>query len=78
MSDAATSTKLPSPIVEDELTAFRNAFLTEIGDDLNQMVSLRELFDVVICAGKDISMGELKKLCAAFTNQGISEKNEYA
>lgn len=37
----------------DALRTFRDAFVTELGPELGRLVSLRELLDVIICAGKD-------------------------
>jgi hypothetical protein len=34
----------------------------QIGD-LEQLISERELFDVVVCAGRDVSMEEIHQLC---------------
>ncbi|KAH7723198.1 EF hand family protein [Aphelenchoides avenae] len=39
---------------------FRNAFITEIDEDLSQKISFRELVDVIVCAGRDISPEQLK------------------
>jgi hypothetical protein len=42
----------------DALRTFRDAFITEIGtSDLGEpgrLISLRELLDVCVCAGKDV------------------------
>ncbi|KAI6171118.1 hypothetical protein M3Y97_01064100 [Aphelenchoides bicaudatus] len=45
-------------IEKQERKAFTNAFVTEIGD-LKSSISLRELLDVIVCAGKDSTFEEL-------------------
>lgn len=39
---------------------FRNAFITEIDEDLSQKISFRELVDVIVCAGRDVTPEQLK------------------
>ncbi|CAD5233190.1 unnamed protein product [Bursaphelenchus xylophilus] len=38
---------------------FRNAFLTEIGNEIDKNITLRELVDVIVCAGKNTTVEEL-------------------
>lgn len=48
---------------EEERRAFCDAFATEIGEDfLKRGISFRELFDVIICAGRDVSVDQLQCL----------------
>lgn len=46
----------------NEFRKFRESFLTEIGTDIYQRISLRELLDLVICAGKDATIQDLLSL----------------
>ncbi|CAD5223349.1 unnamed protein product [Bursaphelenchus okinawaensis] len=39
---------------------FRNAFITEIGNNMNANITLRELVDVIVCAGKNTTKMLLK------------------
>lgn len=49
----------------EEKKAFKNAFKTEIDKDLNWKMTVIELADVIVCAGKNTTLEEIRQYALA-------------
>lgn len=43
----------------NEIEWFQEAFITEIGFDIEKKISFFELLDIIICSGKDVTSSDL-------------------
>lgn len=60
---------------KNEVQWFREAFITEIGFDIEKKISFRELLDIIICSGKDITSSDLHNIWPNNTRKSIFNNN---
>lgn len=59
----------------EEKQWFHEAFITEIGVDITKTISFRELLDIFICSGKDVTSLDLHRIWPYDTGKSNSDLN---